>query len=117
MKEVLAANGVKILVDFLTLAHLHTSRATVPLQVEECIRSTVHKEITLGVRVNTEFISFKTKMIEASVEQARESEKEWYFGNVDKERRGPHSFGEVSIYTEQSWTCMSLFTCTKPCAV
>lgn len=33
VKEVLAANGVKILVDFLTLAHLHTSRATVPLQV------------------------------------------------------------------------------------
>ena len=34
-------------------------------------------------------------MIEASMEQARESEKEWYFGNVDKERRGPYSFEEV----------------------
>jgi len=25
----------------------------------------------------------------------RESEKEWYFGNADKERRGPFSFEEV----------------------
>lgn len=28
------SNGVRILVDLLTLAHLHTSRATVPLQVK-----------------------------------------------------------------------------------
>ena len=62
------AGGVRTLVDLLTLAHMHTSRATVPLQ---------------------------TKMIEAGAEQARESEKEWYFGNADKERRGPHSFKEV----------------------
>jgi len=27
------SNGIRILVDLLTLAHLHTSRATVPLQV------------------------------------------------------------------------------------
>lgn len=27
------SNGVRILVDLLTLAHLHTNRATVPLQV------------------------------------------------------------------------------------
>lgn len=26
-------NGIKVLVDLLTIAHLHTSRATVPLQV------------------------------------------------------------------------------------
>ena len=26
-------NGIRVLVDLLTLAHLHTSRATVPLQV------------------------------------------------------------------------------------
>jgi hypothetical protein len=25
----------------------------------------------------------------------RESEKEWYFGNADKERRGPFSYEEV----------------------
>jgi len=28
------SNGVRILVDLLTMAHLHTSRATVPLQVK-----------------------------------------------------------------------------------
>lgn len=28
------SNGVRILVDLLTLAHLHTNRATVPLQVK-----------------------------------------------------------------------------------
>ena len=33
LKEIMDANGIKVLVDLLTLAHLHTSRATVPLQV------------------------------------------------------------------------------------
>lgn len=33
------SNGVRILVDLLTLAHLHTSRATVPLQVKRWIYS------------------------------------------------------------------------------
>jgi len=27
----------------------------------------------------------------------RESEKEWYFGNADKERSGPYSFQEVPV--------------------
>lgn len=33
VKEILDVNGVRVLVDHITLAHLHTSRATVPLQV------------------------------------------------------------------------------------
>ena len=33
VKDVMDSNGVRIMVDLLTLAHLHTSRATVPLQV------------------------------------------------------------------------------------
>ena len=33
VKDIMDANGVRILVDLLTLAHLHTSRATVPMQV------------------------------------------------------------------------------------
>lgn len=33
VKELMDSNGIRILVDLLTLAHLHTSRATVPLQV------------------------------------------------------------------------------------
>ena len=37
-------------------------------------------------------------MIEAAPDMQRESEKEWYFGNVDKERRGPYSFEEVRKY-------------------
>ena len=37
-------------------------------------------------------------MIEASPDMARESEKEWYFGNAEKERLGPYSFEEVKIY-------------------
>lgn len=34
VKDVMDSNGVRIMVDLLTLAHLHTSRATVPLQVK-----------------------------------------------------------------------------------
>lgn len=34
-------------------------------------------------------------MLEAAPDMKRESEKEWYFGNADKERRGPFSFEEV----------------------
>jgi hypothetical protein len=33
VKELIDANGVRILVELLTLAHLHVSRATVPMQV------------------------------------------------------------------------------------
>lgn len=69
MKDVIDANGLKTLVELLALAHLHTSRATVPLQ---------------------------TNVIEASPDMIRESsEKEWYYGNVEKERHGPHSFPEM----------------------
>ncbi|KAL4623419.1 hypothetical protein GN956_G19211 [Arapaima gigas] len=68
VKEVMDSNGVRILVDLLTLAHLHTSRATVPLQ---------------------------SNVLEAAPDSKRESEKEWYFGNADKERRGPFSFEEM----------------------
>ncbi|XP_031439701.1 dnaJ homolog subfamily C member 13 isoform X5 [Clupea harengus] len=71
VKEVMDSNGVRILVDLLTLAHLHTSRATVPLQ---------------------------SNVIEAAPDMKRESEKEWYFGNADKERRGPFSFEEMQEF-------------------
>jgi len=68
-KQFIDAGGIKILVELVVLAHLHTSRATVPMQ---------------------------TTMIEASVDQLKGyAEKEWYFGNQEKERRGPYSFPEV----------------------
>ncbi|XP_056011194.1 dnaJ homolog subfamily C member 13-like isoform X2 [Ostrea edulis] len=68
VKEIMDANGIKVLVDLLTLAHLHTTRATVPLQ---------------------------TNVIEASPDMRRDSEKEWYYGNKDKERLGPFSYDEL----------------------
>ncbi|XP_075443221.1 dnaJ homolog subfamily C member 13 isoform X3 [Ascaphus truei] len=73
VKDIMDSNGVRILVDLLTLAHLHTSRATVPLQ---------------------------SNVIEAAPDMKRESEKEWYFGNADKERSGPYSFVEM----QEFWT-------------
>ncbi|XP_064598102.1 dnaJ homolog subfamily C member 13-like isoform X2 [Liolophura sinensis] len=74
VKEIMNANGIKTLVDLLTLAHLHTTRATVPLQ---------------------------TNVIEASPDMKRESEKEWYFGNKDKERLGPYSFDEMKDFYKE----------------
>ncbi|XP_069068012.1 dnaJ homolog subfamily C member 13 isoform X2 [Pleurodeles waltl] len=71
VKDLMDSNGVRILVDLLTLAHLHVNRATVPLQ---------------------------SNVIEASPDMKRESEKEWYFGNVDKERSGPYSFVEMQEF-------------------
>ncbi|XP_070570129.1 dnaJ homolog subfamily C member 13-like isoform X2 [Ptychodera flava] len=75
VKELMDANGIKILVDLLTLAHLHTSRATVPLQ---------------------------SNVIEAAPDTERDTEKEWYFGNVEKERLGPYSFKEMKEYWKQN---------------
>ena len=68
-KEILDANGVKVLIEFLSLAHLHITRAHVPTQ---------------------------RNVIEATSEMmSRAGEKEWYFGNQEKERLGPYSFQEV----------------------
>nr|XP_014352446.1 PREDICTED: dnaJ homolog subfamily C member 13 [Latimeria chalumnae] len=82
VKEIMDSNGIRILVDLLTLAHLHTNRATVPLQ---------------------------SNVIEAAPDMKRESEKEWYFGNADKERRGPHSFEEM----KQFWSSGQLIPKTR----
>ncbi|XP_058039930.1 dnaJ homolog subfamily C member 13 isoform X5 [Ahaetulla prasina] len=78
VKELMDSNGIRILVDLLTLAHLHTSRATVP---------------------------FQSNVIEAAPDMKRESEKEWYYGNAEKERRGPYSFNEMQeLWTEGKLT-------------
>ena len=69
------ANGIRVLVDMLPLAHLHTTRATVPLQ---------------------------TNVIEASAGMKRDSEKEWYYGNKDKERLGPFGFDEVCLFPNEN---------------
>lgn len=57
------SNGIRILVDLLTLAHLHTSRATVPLQVRSiCFllfiycsaKRTILKKISVPVKFPVE---------------------------------------------------------------
>ncbi|CAI8017294.1 DnaJ homolog subfamily C member 13 [Geodia barretti] len=75
VKLFLDTNGVRVLVDLVTLAHLHTQRAYVPLQ---------------------------TSSLEASPDQQRDTEKEWYYGNKDKERDGPYSFGEMKELWKES---------------
>ena len=40
---------------------------------------------------------FQSNVIEAAPDMQRESEKEWYYGNADKERLGPYSYEDVSI--------------------
>uniref|UniRef100_A0A670YVE1 DnaJ heat shock protein family (Hsp40) member C13 n=1 Tax=Pseudonaja textilis TaxID=8673 RepID=A0A670YVE1_PSETE len=78
VKELMDSNGIRILVDLLTLAHLHISRATVP---------------------------FQSNVIEAAPDMKRDSEKEWYYGNAEKERRGPYSFNEMQeLWTEGKLT-------------
>ncbi|XP_059089728.1 dnaJ homolog subfamily C member 13-like [Tigriopus californicus] len=71
------ANGVRIMVDLLPLAHLHTSRAVV-------------NNNTTAIEVNPE-------------SQQECQEKEWYYGNADKERNGPLSFSELQkLFQEKS---------------
>lgn len=68
VKDFIDSNGLKIFVDLVTLAHLHTTRAQTPMQ---------------------------TAMIEAPKDIEMDAEKEWYYGNKDKERLGPFSFKEM----------------------
>jgi len=68
VKQYLDAGGMKILVDLVVLAHLHTNKATIPLQ---------------------------TMMIEAADDSQFGNEREWYYGNIEKERIGPKSFQEM----------------------
>lgn len=57
------------------------------------------------------FFILKSNLLEASPEMMqRDSEKEWYYGNKEKERLGPFSFKEVS-----DTTSILLFPCLSPC--
>ncbi|XP_063990666.1 dnaJ homolog subfamily C member 13 isoform X4 [Diachasmimorpha longicaudata] len=72
VKDIMDQNGVRVLVDILALAHLHTSRAVVPAQ---------------------------TNVIEAGPEQERVMEREWYYNDGDH-RAGPVSLKELKdLYT------------------
>ena len=72
MKEVIDAGGVKFLVNLVSLAHLHVSRAHVPTQ---------------------------TNVIEASKEMMSQMGglKEWSFRSKQGERLGPFSLKEVRL--------------------
>ncbi|XP_022662013.1 dnaJ homolog subfamily C member 13-like [Varroa jacobsoni] len=71
IKYLLDSNGIKVLVEFLCLAHLHTSRAVIPAQ---------------------------TNVIEASTEIMMDQEKEWFYNNNEN---GPHSINEMKkLYKE-----------------
>ena len=65
VRDFMDAFGVRILVDLLMLAHLHTSRARVPTQ---------------------------SNVIEAGPGMSNDGELEWYYGDG---KTGPLSFKEV----------------------
>ncbi|XP_023012432.2 receptor mediated endocytosis 8 isoform X1 [Leptinotarsa decemlineata] len=73
VREVLEVGGVQILVDIMTLAHLHTSRAVIPTQ---------------------------TNVIEAGADMKIAEEKQWYY-NTDKRREGPVTFSELKELFEK----------------
>ena len=53
--------------------------------------------VFLLIEINFPFV-LKSNLLEASPEMMqRDSEKEWYYGNKEKERLGPFSFKEVSV--------------------
>jgi len=83
VKDIIESKGVTVLVDLLTLAHLHTTRAVVPTQ---------------------------TNLIEAGQDMLLDNEKQWYYGlgNGDKSN-GPITFQEVQTITNYLIFCIKLF--------
>uniref|UniRef100_A0A8C1MFW6 DnaJ heat shock protein family (Hsp40) member C13 n=1 Tax=Cyprinus carpio TaxID=7962 RepID=A0A8C1MFW6_CYPCA len=70
-----------------------------------CVRS----GLSAGVSCDTEDWSNDSNVLEASPDMKRESEKEWYFGNADKERRGPFGFEEM----QEFWSAGTLTAKTR----
>lgn len=68
VRDILESGGIRILVDLLTLAHLHTSRAVIPTQ---------------------------TNVIEAGPDMHIEQEKQWFYNSEESGRKGPVNFKEV----------------------
>jgi DnaJ family protein C protein 13 len=77
VRDILESGGVRTLVDLMTLAHMHTSRAVIPTQ---------------------------TNVIEAGPGMQLVQEKEWYYNTEETGRNGPVSFQEVSTRKFQSHT-------------
>lgn len=75
VRDLLDVGGIKIFVDMLTLAHLHTSRAVIPTQ---------------------------TNIIEAGPNIHLAQEKEWYYISEGTGRKGPLSFNEMKdLYVKE----------------
>jgi len=53
----------------------------------------------------------QSNVIEAAPDMQRESEKEWYYGNADKERLGPYSFEEVVYHLAILWVHSFFYVC------
>jgi len=55
----------------------------------------------------------QSNVIEAAPDMRRDSEKEWYYGNADKERLGPYSFEEVTfnVVIGVRYLCLSFVGC------
>ncbi|KAL1438694.1 hypothetical protein MTO96_047883 [Rhipicephalus appendiculatus] len=68
VKELLDAGGLTTLVELVTLAHRHVSRALVPTQMN---------------------------VIEASPDTVLCLEKEWHVGGEDKDRQGPYGYDQL----------------------
>ena len=115
IKLFLENNGIKLMVDMLTLAHLHTTRAYVPTQVRRPVvlcdlmwfnHVTSHSVLMVVLTVliansdkqsNLCVFSSQTNVIEAAPDANRDTEREWYFSNKEREREGPYGFREVSL--------------------
>ncbi|XP_018321035.1 dnaJ homolog subfamily C member 13 isoform X1 [Agrilus planipennis] len=69
VRDLLDAGGIRVLVDLITLAHLHTSRAVIRTQ---------------------------TNVIEAGPNMQQVQEKEWYYNSEEGGRKGPVNFQEMA---------------------
>ncbi|XP_046397209.1 dnaJ homolog subfamily C member 13 [Ischnura elegans] len=87
VKEFLDANGVRVLVDLLTLAHLHEGRATLT---------------TAAILAGNTIEAAPKGQGESST---REEEKEWYYGGSSEEMKGPITFREMQkLWNENKLT-------------
>lgn len=80
VKDLMDAGGVRVLIDLVTLAHFHVSRATIPTQ---------------------------GNLIEGTADMMNEfgDAKEWFYDDAEKQRHGPMSFKEMkSLYAKEKIT-------------
>lgn len=95
-KAVIDAKGVHVIVDLLTLAHMHTSRYA---KSRYDIKRVPHNWLIFYCFVFSylrAMIPTQSNVIEAGSDMMRDNEKEWYYGSGE-ERKGPVTFSEVNF--------------------